>query len=128
MLKSTEEKRRIKKAEVANSIIEAAIPMIHDRSFTQISIQEFCEKIGFGKIHVFPYSKRNNTKAALMDNHVSEEVKKDRASKLIRLSDILEAKYENKFIGKTLRIITEENHQGEGAEFIQPADCQPSRH
>ena len=81
------------------------------------STLEFCEKIGFGKIHVFPYSKRNNTKAALMDNHVSEEVKKDRASKLIRLSDILEAKYENKFIGKTLRIITEENHQGDIVGF-----------
>lgn len=78
---------------------------------------EFCEKIGFGKIHVFPYSKRNNTKAALMDNHVSEEVKKDRANKLIRLSDILESKYENKFIGKTYRIITEENHQKEIVGF-----------
>ena len=78
---------------------------------------EFCEKIGFGKIHVFPYSKRNNTKAALMDNHVSEEVKKDRANKLIRLSDILESKYENKFIGKTYRIITEENHQNEIVGF-----------
>ena len=78
---------------------------------------EFCEKQEFGKIHVFPYSKRNNTKAALMDNQVSEEDKKDRASKLIRVSDILTSKYENKFIGKEMEIITEINHQNEVVGF-----------
>lgn len=72
----------------------------------------FCTKIKFGKIHVFPYSERNNTKAAMMDNKVSEKDKKNRANKLLRISDILQDEYENKFIGKTLRVITEENHQG----------------
>lgn len=46
MLKATEEKKKLKKAEMANSIIDAAIPFINDHSFTQISIQDFCDKAG----------------------------------------------------------------------------------
>lgn len=46
MLKSTEERKRIKKEEVTNAIIDAAIPLIRDHTFTQISIQEFCEIAG----------------------------------------------------------------------------------
>ena len=78
---------------------------------------EFCEKISFGKIHVFPYSVRKNTKASTMPNQVDEVTKKKRAEKLIRLSDILMDKYETKFIGKTLDIITELNHKGEIVGF-----------
>ena len=81
------------------------------------STLEFSRKMKFGKIHVFPYSERANTKASLMDNKVDEKTKKDRADKLLRLSDILEDEYESKFIGKTLNIITEENHQGEIVGF-----------
>ncbi len=78
---------------------------------------EFCKKIEFGKIHVFPYSIRKNTKAATMPNQVNEIEKKNRAEKLIRLSDILMDKYESKFIGKTMDIITEKNHKDEIVGF-----------
>lgn len=78
---------------------------------------EFCKKIDFGKIHVFPYSIRKNTKAASMPNQVNEIEKKNRAEKLIRLSDILMDKYESKFIGKTMDIITEKNHKDEIVGF-----------
>lgn len=78
---------------------------------------DFCKKIEFGKIHVFPYSIRKNTKAATMPNQVNEIEKKNRAEKLIRLSDILMDKYESKFIGKTMDIITEKNHKDEIVGF-----------
>lgn len=78
---------------------------------------EFCKKIEFGKIHVFPYSIRKNTKASLMPNQVDEHTKKERADKLIRLSDILMDKYESKFIGRDLDIITEVNHKNEIVGF-----------
>ena len=78
---------------------------------------EFCKKISFGKIHVFPYSIRKNTKAASMPNQVDELSKKNRAEKLIRLSDILMDKYESKFLGKEMDIITEINHKGEIVGF-----------
>ena len=78
---------------------------------------EFCKKISFGKIHVFPYSIRKNTKAASMPNQVDELSKKNRAEKLIRLSDILMDKYESKFLDKEMDIITEINHKGEIVGF-----------
>ena len=80
---------------------------------------DFCQKIEFGKIHVFPYSKRNNTKAAMMPNQVDEKDKKDRANKLIRVSEVLENKYESKYLGKEMYIITEVNHQGEIVGFTE---------
>ena len=69
--------------------------------------KKYCKKIGFSKIHVFPYSRRAHTKAALM-KQVKDSVKKDRALDLIKLSDELEIEYANKFIGKKLDLIPEQ--------------------
>ena len=38
---------------------------------------EFSKKIGFSKIHVFPYSRRSGTKADTMPNQIDEQVKKE---------------------------------------------------
>lgn len=68
---------------------------------------EFAKKMEFSKIHVFPYSVRVGTPAALMPQ-VDDKVKKDRARRLIELSTYLEDKYYQKFVGKTLDILIEE--------------------
>ena len=47
------------------------------------------KKCGFMKIHVFPYSKRNGTPAAVRTDQVDEADKEERASKLRDLSDAL---------------------------------------
>ena len=78
---------------------------------------EFCKTLEFGKIHVFPYSKRNNTKAALMPDQVKDDVKKKRDLQLIRLSDILSSTYEERFIGKKMQVIAEKNHKNEIVGF-----------
>ncbi len=44
-------------------------------------------KIKFTKIHTFPYSKRNGTKAASMPNQIDGTVKKCRVKEVINLSD-----------------------------------------
>lgn len=63
-------------------------------------------EIGFSKIHVFPYSLRNNTKAAQMEQ-IDGNIKKERARKLLEISRQLEKKYMTKFIGKDLSVLTE---------------------
>lgn len=65
------------------------------------------KEINFSKLHVFPYSVRKGTKAELMDNQISEEVKKIRVKKLLDLSKELEVNYLNKFIDKELIFIPE---------------------
>ena len=62
-------------------------------------------EIGFAKIHVFPYSKRDKTKASMMNETVSEEVKKIRSKKLIAISDQLEKAYYEKFLNQVLDVL-----------------------
>lgn len=66
------------------------------------------KEIKFGKIHVFPYSKRDGTVAAKMKIIVTDAEKKERTHKMITLSNKLENEYYNKFIDKTLSVLVEE--------------------
>lgn len=73
---------------------------------------ETIEKINFSKIHVFPYSKREGTKASLMDNQIDEAIKKQRVKTLTELSKKLELDYFNKFVGKEIEFIPETYKDG----------------
>ena len=76
------------------------------------SSYEFCKKINFSKIHVFPYSIRTGTKASLMDNQLDESCKKHRSEKMVSLSSLLEEDYAKKFLNKTLDLLVEEFKDG----------------
>ncbi|MGM9849514.1 MAG: tRNA (N(6)-L-threonylcarbamoyladenosine(37)-C(2))-methylthiotransferase MtaB [Bacilli bacterium] len=65
------------------------------------------KKIGFTKLHVFPYSRRTGTVADKMDNQIDECIKKKRVRVLLDLSKELEINYMKKFIGKTVSFIPE---------------------
>ncbi len=69
-----------------------------------------CKEIGFSKIHVFPYSVRHGTKAENMPNQVPENIKKERVSKLIEVSNQLEHNYLDKFIGKEVIVLIENSN------------------
>lgn len=72
----------------------------------------FIKEINFAGLHVFPYSKREGTKAASMPNQVDESIKKDRVHKLMTLSHDLELAYMNRFVGKTIDFIAETYEDG----------------
>ena len=72
----------------------------------------FSKKIGFSKIHVFPYSRRAGTKADTMQNQVSEIIKKERVSKLMQISYELEIQYLDKFINKNVEVLIEKTIDG----------------
>ena len=69
---------------------------------------ETAKDIEFTKIHVFPYSERNGTKAMELENHIDQNTKKERARKLLEVSKELELSYYNKFLGKEVEVLTEE--------------------
>lgn len=69
-------------------------------------------KIKFSKLHVFPYSLREGTKASQMDNQVSALIKKERVKTLLSLSKELEVEYMHKFIGRELEFIPETYQNG----------------
>ncbi len=70
------------------------------------------KKINFTKLHVFPYSRREGTKANLMDNQIDNHIKKQRAHILIELSKQLELDYMNKFLNQNIDFIPETYKDG----------------
>ena len=69
-------------------------------------------KIGFTKIHTFPYSKRKGTPAASMEGQVSPEVKKDRVHTILKLSNKYEYNYYESKIGKVYDGVVEVHSNG----------------
>ena len=70
---------------------------------------EVIKNIGFTKLHVFPYSKRNGTKASLMEQ-IPEEIKKKRARSLLQLSKELEFNYIKKHLETEKEVLIETNN------------------
>lgn len=69
---------------------------------------EFLERIKFYKMHVFKYSQRKGTKAAVMQNQITGEVKEERSNKLIELSNKNQKEQNQKYIGKEIDVLFEE--------------------
>ena len=74
--------------------------------------------IGFSKIHTFPYSIRRGTKASMM-KQVNDTVKKNRTHEILELSDKLENAYYQKYIGKTVSVLVEDNYSGFTSNYIK---------
>lgn len=72
---------------------------------------DFCEEIGFTKIHVFPYSDRSGTVASRMKDKIPGNIKKDRVRRLIDLSNKSEKEYYLKHIDKEDDVLIEEVKQ-----------------
>ena len=59
-------------------------------------------------MHVFKYSPRKGTKASVMPNQIDGNKKEERSKKLIELSNENEKKYNEKYIGKKVEVLFEE--------------------
>ena len=73
---------------------------------------QFLKEIKFYKMHVFKYSPRKGTKAAVMLNQINGDIKEERSKKLIELSDRNEIEYNNSYIGKNVEVLFEEEKDG----------------
>ena len=73
---------------------------------------ETCRKVGFSKLHVFPYSERRGTASSRMDGKLDNGVKKDRARRLIEVSHELETNYMKKYLDREIEVLIEENIDG----------------
>ncbi len=77
----------------------------------------FVDKVDFYETHVFKYSKRQGTKAAVMENQVPEQVKTIRSNVLLELDRQKREKYEANFVGKEVEVLMEESVQINGQTF-----------
>lgn len=69
---------------------------------------EFIKRCGFHQLHVFPFSSREGTLASRMPNQIDPRIKKQRALKLIELSNSLWDSYTNKFVNKEVEVLVEQ--------------------
>ncbi|MHB1275779.1 MAG: tRNA (N(6)-L-threonylcarbamoyladenosine(37)-C(2))-methylthiotransferase MtaB [Candidatus Humimicrobiaceae bacterium] len=68
---------------------------------------EAVKKVNFSRIHVFKYSQRKLTPAAIMDNQVTEELKNERSLRLRKIALELRDQFITLNIGKTLQTAVE---------------------
>ncbi len=72
---------------------------------------DFCKRVAFEKAHVFPYSVRENTVAARMEQHTNA-VKDERASRLSAVMNEIRKEYLNNQKGKTVDVLFEVHKNG----------------
>lgn len=76
----------------------------------------FVDKVNFYETHIFKYSKREGTRAAVMENQVPEQIKAERSAQLIELGAKKQKAYEKEMVGKDVEILVEEPAQIDGKE------------
>ena len=68
---------------------------------------DVCKKIGFSKIHMFPFSQRRGTPAAEMENQIPKSVKSERGKRLGQVEQELKSEYFQSLIGERLQLLVE---------------------
>lgn len=79
--------------------------------------KQFLEKVQFFETHVFKYSRRKGTKAAVMENQVPEALKTARSHVLLELNARKRAEYIHRLIGKPVEILFEDKVLIDGKEY-----------
>jgi threonylcarbamoyladenosine tRNA methylthiotransferase MtaB len=73
---------------------------------------DFAKQMRFARIHVFPYSPRPGTKAAIMPNHVEDKAKQERSRNVLALSRQAVRNFKKKFLGQTVMVLWEKQSGG----------------
>lgn len=67
------------------------------------------QEVKFAKVHMFPYSERPRTRAALMPGKVPPEVIKARKQELLRTAEQISYELHARFVGRTMRVLLEQS-------------------
>ena len=79
--------------------------------------KEFLEDIHFYEMHIFKYSKRQGTRAAVMPDQVPENIKNDRSAVLIALGNKMSKEYRESFSLSEKEVLFEEETQILGKKY-----------
>lgn len=78
----------------------------------------FLENIKFYEMHVFKYSKREGTKAAVMKDQIPEQEKGKRSEILLALEKQMSHEYRASFLGKKVEVLLEEQVEIDGISYM----------
>ncbi len=76
--------------------------------------EAFLEQIHFAEMHIFKYSPRKGTRAAVMPNPVDERIKTERSGRLLRLAEKMSQDYRESCRDKVLEVLIEEAVEADG--------------
>ena len=112
-------RKYFKDAAISTDII-FGFPKESDEEFKETLA--FMGKIGFMQVHIFPYSKREGTVAAKLEQ-VDGNIKKQRCKEAEKLALRLKQEYLTSMLGKELEVLVEEKHEnyfeGYSREYIR---------
>ena len=72
--------------------------------------KEYLKNVQFYEMHVFKYSKRNGTKAAVMPDQVLESIKAERSNDLLCLEKEMSLEYRKSWLGSRTEVLMEEEY------------------
>jgi threonylcarbamoyladenosine tRNA methylthiotransferase MtaB len=76
-----------------------------------------CRQMAFTRIHVFPYSPRQETEAARMPHQIIDKIKRQRSQKMLALAEESAHKFHQRFLGKTIPVLWEKQSDGTWSGF-----------
>lgn len=79
--------------------------------------KKFVERIHFYEMHIFQYSKRQGTRAAVMKDQVPENIKKVRSADLIELGDKMSQEFRAFYLGRQEEVLFEESTVIDGKDY-----------
>lgn len=78
----------------------------------------FLEKVGFYEMHIFKYSKRAGTRAAVMPNQVPDQIKTIRSNELLTLEHDQSLAFRKRHIGQNVEVLFEEYKEIGGKQYL----------
>ncbi|MCM1386055.1 MAG: tRNA (N(6)-L-threonylcarbamoyladenosine(37)-C(2))-methylthiotransferase MtaB [Bacillus sp. (in: Bacteria)] len=79
--------------------------------------EAFLQKVHFYEMHIFKYSKRQGTRAAVMDNQVPDDIKTQRSNRLMQLERQMSKEYRQSFMGEDVEALFEECKEIDGRVY-----------
>lgn len=82
---------------------------------TECDIQETLDvmkEVKFAKVHMFPYSPRARTRAALYPNQIPAEIIKERKRRVMQLAEETAFQLREEYVGRTMTVLSESEENG----------------
>ncbi len=84
--------------------------------------QESLKVIGaveFAKVHMFPYSDREKTRASRMENKIPKEVMERRRQELMKVAKKQAFTLRERYVGRTMKVLVEAKNKGHTENFLE---------
>lgn len=118
----TKLRQRIPQVSISTDLI-VGFPGEDEAEFS--STLAFCAEMAFSRMHIFRYSSRKGTPAAMMPDKVVKSVQEERSRRMHELAERMAADYAQRFLGHSVDVLLERCEGASGsakgycAEYLQ---------